>query len=216
MGTTEEGTEYTPFDQIGIDDEDMSPAARNALAKLNPKQLTFYRMFSETHKLTDSYRKAFDYDGPYATSYAQKLIATKMIRTLLEERKRILVERFQVTEDRILRAYAEMAFVDIRGYFRPDGSMVHIKDLPRHLAGNIHSFDVDELWEGYGKERTQIGIVKKVRLINRKDALDSLARTQGMFIDVKKTETRRYVVRVPQEPKSEKEWLATVKPVGKA
>jgi hypothetical protein len=60
----------------------------------------------------------------------------------------------------------------------------------------VAGFDFEEMFAGQGEDRRQIGTVTKVRLINRKDALDSLARTLGMFTPEKKKagETAKRVV----------------------
>jgi hypothetical protein len=56
----------------------------------------------------------------------------------------------------------------------------------------VAGFEQEEINVGSGENRTTIGTLHKIRLINRKDALDSLARTQGMFNVAKDAAAREH------------------------
>lgn len=190
------------------DAEGLSERAKDALLKLTPKQREFWRLWStgEAKSPAEAYRRAFETTNPKtAANEGAKLLRTEKFLVLVEERRRILAEQFLVTEQRILRSFATLAWTDRRQFFREDGTLKHPTELTAEQASLVTAVDVVELFEGQGEDRTKVGELKKLRLVSVKDTLDSLARTQGMFIEVRENLNKNYVFRTPKG-QSRAEW----------
>lgn len=59
--------------------------------------------------------------------------------------------------------------------------MMMTPDLPADVRAVIWSLDVEENWSGVGENKRWGGAVKKVPLLDKKAALDSMARYLCMF-----------------------------------
>ena len=79
--------------------------------------------------------------------------------------------------------YAKLAFFDPRNLFGADGRPLPITELDDETAAAVAGLDVNEQYDGTGRDRAFTGYVKKYRLADKRAALDSLARHLGMFVD---------------------------------
>ena len=93
-------------------------------------------------------------------------------------------DRTEVTQDRVLREYAKLAFLDPRRFYDELGRLIPVKDLHADVAAALAGMEVTT--ERGGKDddgqRTQADVTK-IKFIDKKGALDSVARRVGMFID---------------------------------
>lgn len=86
-------------------------------------------------------------------------------------------KRLNLSRERILEEYAKLAFFDIRKIFTVDGGLMPIKDIDDLSAaaiGGIESYDEKEPESGL-----VLGTVKKVKISDKRGALDSLCRVLG-------------------------------------
>lgn len=202
-----------PMPQIYPDQ--LSEAGRKAYAKLTERQMRLWVEFCATGSRVEAYRRVY---GPFPDRNAGPVLAnarktwkSPSLQALLGERVRILETRFLVTEARILSAYAELAFNDPRDFFRPNGKLKGMHELTRDQAACIAEVTVDEIEIKTTRRTKRVTVTKKIKLVDRKGVLDSLAKTRGMFIDVQKGEHVHYVARMPTPARSEEEWLEQVK-----
>lgn len=195
---------------------DLGQEVEDIWAKLTDREKAIIAAYMRTGSSSQAYFEATGYTGKAQTAgqMARKVIKSQKAKVVIEAWRKHGADRYGVTESKILRTYAHLAFADIRDFFDENNKLKEIKDLPRECADMIAGFDVEELFDGQGKERVQVGWTKKIRLINRKDALDSLARTQGLFVvqNDKGKRPEAKVVKMPTKPISAEEWLAKNKP----
>ena len=190
---------------------ELGDAAVQAYNEMTPRMRAVTVAFMETGSTSKAYRKATGYEGgtDSAGAMARRILSDKRCQTVIDAWRKMLLENLEVTPGKILAGLARIAFGDIRGFFNEhDGTMKPISELPRTQADMIASFEVEELYAGSGKEREMIGYVKKVRIIDRKGALDSLAKTEGMFLTERKAKASgvKYVQAPPVS--SIEEWKA--------
>jgi phage terminase small subunit len=88
--------------------------------------------------------------------------------------------KLEITADRVLKEFARIAFVDPRNFFNPDGSAKDITDLDEDTASALAGFQIDDLFEGKGKDRQLIGYVKKYKIADKIRALEALAKHLGI------------------------------------
>lgn len=155
---------------------------------LTPKQQAFAREYVKTGHVINSYRVA--YPNSKGTDKTVSVNAARLLtntRVALEiERIRLAVAtRCEITIDRVMREYAKLAFCDIRKAFDKTGNLKALVDMDDETAGAIASVETEETyaWEGEGeaRKRVSIGRTAKLKLWDKRAALDSLAKTLGMF-----------------------------------
>jgi phage terminase small subunit len=88
-------------------------------------------------------------------------------------------KKAEVSRTRILEEYAKVAFLDPRQFFDEDGNLIPIHDLDKDVSAALGCMDVFQRKTKSGKIIT----TKKIRFLDKKSALDSLARMMGMFKD---------------------------------
>jgi phage terminase small subunit len=101
------------------------------------------------------------------------------IRKAVAERMKARSERTGITQDKVLKEYARIAFFDPRKLFNADGSLRRVTELEEDVAAFIAGMDVVEI----GNEKAGFGLVRKLKLADKLGALNSLARHLGMFDD---------------------------------
>ncbi len=137
---------------------------------LTPKQLRFVEEY-----LIDLDGVAAYYRAGYkpknrncAAVESYKLRHHPAVAAAIEAKQAELRQSTQVTVERVVQAYATIAFFDIRRLFGTDGKLKPMHELDADTAAAIAGFDLSK---------------QSFRLADRKGALDSLARTLGMFKD---------------------------------
>lgn len=100
-----------------------------------------------------------------------------------EQYERALAARGEFWIQRVLQELETIAVTDLRQAFEADGSLKAMKDLPTSVARAIASVEVDELFEGRGKEREQVGFTKKLKFWDKTRALELVGKKLKMFVD---------------------------------
>jgi phage terminase small subunit len=104
---------------------------------------------------------------------------TAYLQQLLDERSK----RTQITADRVITEVARLGFSDLRKLFKEDGAMLPVNEWPDDMAAAVASVEVEELFEGGGEDRRQIGFTRKLKLWDKGKALEMLGRHLKLFVD---------------------------------
>ena len=92
--------------------------------------------------------------------------------------------RTEITQDRVLQEYAKLAFLDPRRFYDADGNLIDIPNLPADVAAAISGMDIAVEKAGSDESGNPVfAQVRKIKLADKKGALDSVARHLGMFND---------------------------------
>ncbi len=128
-------------------------------------------------------------DAGYSEDSARSIAAENLTKPHITARiQQLRVEMgkaFNITRERIAQEYARLAFGDIRKIFKEDGSLLMPHEWDDDTAASIAGIDTDELFEGVGREREQVGVTKKVKLSDKRAALDSLVKLMGYAAPVR-------------------------------
>jgi phage terminase small subunit len=92
-------------------------------------------------------------------------------------------QRTAITADRVLQEYESLAMVDIIDIFNANGTMKPLDKIPEAARRAIAGIEIMEEFQGKGDERTFLGYTKKLKLTDKKGALDSLAKIMGLMRD---------------------------------
>ena len=102
------------------------------------------------------------------------------VNQLIEEQ----FNRLKLDADRVIKGLLKISEADLRDAFDDNGNLLSIKDMPEPLIKALADIETDELYDGRGSDRKQIGVSRKIRLCDRNKALQDLGRHLKMFTDV--------------------------------
>lgn len=146
--------------------------------KLTPKQAAFVQEYLKDLNATQAcIRAGYSKNGADVTG--SQLLVNPRIRVALETALKDREARTQITQDRVLREFARIAFLDPRKLFSDDGSPLRITDLDDDTAAAVIGLDVATIGNG----DVGIGEVQKIKLADKVQALTQVGRHLGMFND---------------------------------
>ena len=124
-------------------------------------------------------------EAGYAESSAQSrgyenshntLILIEVAR-LVEERNK----RLQIDADYVLQRLIEVDQLDVLDIIEDDGEVKPLSEWPKSWRTLISGIDVSEIFEGYGRDRSMTGLLKKIKWPDKTKNLEML----GKHIDVR-------------------------------
>lgn len=119
-----------------------------------------------------------------AQTKASHLLRRPDVAELVARLKREQADRLEVKADDVLRELLRLARVDIAEAFDPvTGSLKPIHDIPLEVRRAIAAVEVDELFEGRGEDREQIGYTRKVKFWDKTRALELLGKHLKLFVE---------------------------------
>jgi phage terminase small subunit len=145
---------------------------------LTPKQARFVEEY-----LIDLNGKQAAVRAGYAAKAAEvqasRLLRNAKVRVALEDAMQARSKRTTVTTDRVLTEFARLAFANMRDYWPRPGETIDLSRLDQDRTAAIAEITIDEAMDTAGvlHRRTRL------KLHDKKGALDSLARHLGMFVD---------------------------------
>jgi phage terminase small subunit len=116
-----------------------------------------------------------------ATKYASLAHRRPQVQAYLTLRRKKLAEWRDVKQARVVEELANIGFVDPADLVDDYGTLLNLNDMPERARKAISQIDVFTEYEGRGEERQVIGHTTKIRFVDKKGALDSLARILGFF-----------------------------------
>lgn len=89
--------------------------------------------------------------------------------------------RLGITRDAVLARLWAISNGNLQDCFHGESTLIPVTQLPREVAGLLASVEIDELFEGTGKNRTRVGETKKVKLLDPLRAIDMINKMQGWY-----------------------------------
>ena len=117
----------------------------------------------------------------YPEAIAFRMVKKSQVQRRITALKAVGAKRAGVDQDKVVGAFAEVGFLDPGEMLDDQDNLLPIRQMPLAVRRAIAGFDVEEIYAGRGEEREKIGRVKKIRLCNKNDALDKLAKWLGLF-----------------------------------
>jgi len=149
--------------------------------KLTPKQEMFVREYVIDFNATQAAIRA-GYSKKTASEMGYENLNKPQISAALKELlgDKTLTEKVEVTVERVLEEYSRLAFLDIRDAFDEEGNLIPITEMPEDIARAIGGIEVSSLKLGEDNELTKLS---KIKLIDKRGALQDLGKYLKMFID---------------------------------
>lgn len=155
--------------------------------KLTPKQQLFVDEYIIDFNATQAAIRA-GYSEKTANRIASRLLSKVDIQSAIQEAIDKRKERVEITQDDVVKEWAKLAFYDPRGFFDENKKMKHVSDLDDQTASAVAGMDVTRRFIGTSEE-PEWEETTKIKLVDKRAALDSVAKHLGMFIDRIKDES---------------------------
>jgi len=119
------------------------------------------------------------YSAKSAEAQASRLLRNTAVQAALGEAMQARSQRTEVTADRVVAELAKLAFADMRDYWPRPGETIDLHRLDEDRTAAVEEISISETVDRAGvlHRRTRL------KLHDKKGALDSLARHLGMFVD---------------------------------
>lgn len=88
-----------------------------------------------------------------------------------------------ITVENITKELAKIAFFDLRMALNIDGTVKPIDQLDDNTIAGIAGLEINELFEGTGRDRERVGYTKKIKIADKVAALEKLGKHLGIFTD---------------------------------
>lgn len=117
------------------------------------------------------------YSARTAGAQAHMLLKKLEVQALITKLRQESAERLDLTRDKMIQQYQRIGFSDVRKLFDAYGQIKPVTDLDDDTAAAIQGIDV-EVRQIDGPDAPPVPVIK-VRLADRKAALDSIMKAQG-------------------------------------
>lgn len=151
---------------------------------LTDKQEAYCQNYVICNNQSAAYRLAYDADAMNSNTVAVKaceLHSKGNITVRIKELQAEAYERNKATIDELVSVLSGMVRFDIGDLYDENNNLLNIKDMPLSARQMISQIDSDELYANIGGERTVIGTTKKVRIIQKLDAVEKLMKHLGGY-----------------------------------
>lgn len=147
--------------------------------ELTDKQIRFCQEYTIDFNATQAAIRA-GYSEDTARSIGSENLTKPDIKEYISELQESAATALKITRERVLNAYGKLAFYDTRKFYNEDGNLLPIPDLDEETAFALTGFEVTEEKGGNGEgQQVTLGYTKKIKMSERKTALDSIAKMLG-------------------------------------
>lgn len=119
------------------------------------------------------------YSPVSAAEVASQNLRMSNIQARISQLRESTGKGYNITRERIAQELARISFFDIRNIFDDNGKLKSPEDWSDEEAAAVSGLETEQLTEGYGNDKVVIGQLKKVKITDKKGALDSLAKLMG-------------------------------------
>lgn len=131
------------------------------------------------------------YSVKTAYSIGDENLRKPEIQEYIKNKQQRVSNRLDISQERILKELASIAFSDVRQFYDESGALKSIKDLADEDAASLAGLKVDELWEVFGEDRKQTGVTKEIKRWDKIKAIETINKMLGYNAPDKKELTGR-------------------------
>lgn len=143
--------------------------------ELTEKERVFVDEYPRDRNAARAARRA-GYSESSAREIGYAVLNRPRVRALIDKAIRDRSARTNITEDRVLLGLVESAEYDIADAFDEVGKLLPLDQMPRDVRDAIISVEVEDIFEGHGKDRERIGELTKVKFQPRLAPREILAK----------------------------------------
>lgn len=125
------------------------------------------------------------YSPKTAKAQGSRLLTYADVRKVVADLKAQIAAKYEIRQDRTFKEIARIAYGDIRTLYEPSGKLKSIPTLDEDAAVLLAGVEVEEIFEGSGKDRTYVGDLVKVKTRDKLRALDMCNLITGSYKQAK-------------------------------
>lgn len=114
--------------------------------------------------------------GPTAEVTANRLMKSPSVKTYIDSRAQKIFDKYEITQEKVMKEYFRLAFFDPRKFYNHDGTMKQITELDDDTASALVGIEIDITKSKRGKSDVT---TVKIKMPDRRAALDSICRVKG-------------------------------------
>ena len=154
---------------------------KRAVKSLTAKHKEFCLEYIIDFNASRAYRKVYKCSIKAAGPCGYKLLKNAHIQEYLTQ---LIKERQKRTKNRADNAMNEccrIAFADAGQAFNEDNTLKAIHEMPEDIRRAVSGIEVDEIYEGVGKDRELIGYTRKIKFWSKGKQIKILFMHHGLF-----------------------------------
>lgn len=154
---------------------------------LTPQQNIFSQQVASGKTYAESYRiaypKSVKWKDESVWCESSKLMSIPMVLQRVKELQSASMKRNEATLDEVLQEMANWLRFNLKTIFNEDGTMKQINEMTDQESACIASYENVELFGNNGDGRTQIGWIRKVKLIDKRATADMFMKKFGQYVE---------------------------------
>jgi phage terminase small subunit len=115
------------------------------------------------------------YSRKTANEQGAQNLAKLSVQEYMREKQKSLANKLQITQEMVLEGYRRLAFYDVRKFYDENNNLLDVSKLDDETAFALTGVDVTE----EKAMNVVTGYTKKIKMSDRKGALDSICRVLG-------------------------------------
>ena len=121
------------------------------------------------------------YSKKTAYAIAEQNLRKLEIQSFIKAKQSDFSKKNEITREMVLEGYRRLAFYDARKFYDMNGNLLQVPDLDEETAFALSGFEVMEEKGGDGEgNQVLLGYTKKIKMSDRKGALDSICKVLGL------------------------------------
>lgn len=155
-------------------------AKKRAPRKAQFDRALFIAEYLRTHNATKA-AIAAGYSEKTARQQGARLLSNVDIRAEIQAQRKEMVKAAKVDAQDVLSRLKDEVEADIADLFDDEGKLLPVWEWPLvWRQGLISGIEVEELWEGRGEDRVQIGMLRKVKISDRLKRIELIGKHIGV------------------------------------
>ncbi|MCK5614702.1 terminase small subunit [Candidatus Pacearchaeota archaeon] len=111
-----------------------------------------------------------------------RLLQNPKISHRVKEIRDRAAKKSEMTLVKVLDKLASYLNFNIKSIIKEDGSLKKFHEMTDEEASSIQDFQIEEIWQGRGKNREVIGELKRVKLIDKRATADMFMKKFGAYV----------------------------------
>lgn len=149
---------------------------------LTPKQERFCQEFIIDCNGTQAAIRS-GYSKKSAMEQASRLLSYAKVSARIKELTAVQLNKLNINAEMVLKELLLIARSDIGEAFNDKEGLKSPNDLPENFRRAVSGIEYVELFEGRGRDREQVGYLKKVKLWEKTKALDLLGKYLKLWVE---------------------------------